>query len=167
MIRKAQAADIFAVMAIISASLPILRAAGNPQWDETYPAQADFAADIAAGNLYLWEAEGAVLGVICVNQEEPAEYGPLPWSLSGPATVVHRMAVSPASRGRGVGGALLDFADEAASASGTRYLKSDTYGLNQPMNRLLIRHGYRPVGTMRFKGKEGLFNCYEKALPPR
>lgn len=164
MIRRALETDLDSIMKIVEQTIAIMGTEGNPQWDETYPARGDFLADIREQTLYVVEEGGAILGMACINRQEPAEYGPIQWTAPGACTVVHRLAVLPEGRGKGVGRALLHYAERVAEENATLHLKSDTYGGNEKMNGLLIKLGYRLRGHMFFKGKEGQFNCYEKLL---
>ncbi len=164
MVRKANAADIGNIMAIIRETLVEMAAYGNNQWDETYPLEKDFLGDIQKGDLYVAEREGALVGFVCINQVEPAEYNGLPWGMRETALVVHRMAVNPVYRRNGIGKELMQFADELAVKNNIRYLKTDTYSINTKMNALFVKCGYRLVGEMSFLNKVKPFYCYERVL---
>lgn len=164
MIRKAAMADIEQIMEIVEQTIEIMNREGNSQWDENYPARVDFLEDIRESSLFVQETDGHVEGMVCVNCREPKEYAGVEWAENGPCTVTHRMAVSPESRGKGVGRALLTYAEKIARDNGTFYLKSDTYEINEKMNGMLQRLGYTLRGKMRFKGKPGDFHCYDKRL---
>ena len=53
-LRLATHTDIPAILKIVQAVLPLMKAAGNPQWDETYPLKSNFEEDLA--NTQLWVA---------------------------------------------------------------------------------------------------------------
>lgn len=162
MIRKATLADIDPIMDIIRETIREMHAYGNTQWNKDYPQQADFLGDIAAGHLYVSEQDCHLLGFVCINQVEPEEYKELPWSKKGKALVIHRMAVNPIYRKKGIGTALMQFAEELAVKENVPYLKTDTYSINEKMNALFIKCGYQFVGEMRFLSREKPFYCYEK-----
>lgn len=164
MVRKANAADIGNIMAIIRETLVEMATYGNNQWDETYPLEKDFLGDIQKGDLYVTEREGVLVGFVCINQVEPAEYNGLPWCMPETALVVHRMAVNPVYRRSGIGKELMQLADELARKNDIRYLKTDTYSINTKMNALFVKCGYRLVGEMSFLNKAMPFYCYEKVL---
>ena len=103
-------------------------------------------------------------GFICIDSREPEEYEPLPWQAEAPSLIIHRMAVSPDFRRAGIGKTLLDFAETTALAANARSLKTDTHTANPAMNALLRKCGYRPVGHIRFKGKDKPFICYDRNL---
>ena len=114
MLRLATMQDLTRIMAIVQATVREMHAYGNYQWDEVYPTEQDFAADITQGDLFVSEAEGQICGLICINQTEPAVYADAGWTLAEKALVLHRMAVDPAMRGRGTGSELLQQAETLA-----------------------------------------------------
>ena len=141
-----------------------MHAYGNYQWDEVYPTEQDFASDITQGDLFVSEAEGQICGLICINQTEPAVYADAGWTLAEKALVLHRMAVDPDMRGRGTGSELLQQAETLALSLGLRYLKTDTYALNEKAQQLFLKHGYHFCGEIQFRKMEHQFYCYEKVL---
>ena len=162
MMRKAVLEDIKGIMEILKDTILEMNADNNYQWDENYPQEKDFKKDIEKGDLFISEREGVLLGFVCVNKTEPIEYNGLNWTLVEEAMVVHRMAVNPSFRRKGVGTELMKFADELASKNNIRYLKTDTYSTNTKMNALFVKCGYKFIGEMSFLGKEKPFNCYDK-----
>lgn len=167
MIKKALVTDISEIMSIVKESIAIMNGDDNPQWDDEYPGKKDFMSDIVCGDLYVYIDGQSMAGIMCINLCEPSEYEDIQWKSGGDvALVIHRMAVSPHHRGKGVGSKLFMFAEEKARKNHIKYLKSDTYGTNLQMNSLLKKLGYLHVGYLNFKGKSGKFNCYEKILFP-
>jgi GNAT superfamily N-acetyltransferase len=167
MIRRATAADLDQIMEIISHAVREMQAENVDQWNDGYPALSDFRSDAERGELYVDESDqerGRLRGVVCINRDEPEEYGAADWSRNGPATVVHRLAVDPAFRNQGVARGLLRKAEELAAADGSGYVRSDTYSLNVRMNALFVREGYVRAGTIRFPGRKEVFVCYDKVV---
>ena len=74
------------------------------------------------------------------------------------------MAVDPDLRGRGTGSELLQQAETLALSLGLRYLKTDTYALNEKAQQLFLKHGYKFCGEIQFRKTEHQFYCYEKVL---
>ncbi|MDR3593118.1 MAG: GNAT family N-acetyltransferase [Negativicutes bacterium] len=162
--RKAVAGDLPGIMKVMLDTIKEMRDYNNTQWDETYPCESDFAADIEAGELYVAERGGKLAGFICINRIEPHEYAVVPWSRESAALVIHRMAVDSTYRGQGVGAELVGYAGALADHFRIDYLKTDTYSLNTNAQKLFEGCGYRQAGTMNFRGKEKPFICYEKSL---
>ncbi|WP_108849494.1 GNAT family N-acetyltransferase [Clostridium drakei] len=162
--RKAVMEDIKDIMEIIRGTIAEMRTYDNSQWDENYPQEKDFINDIQERELYVAEREGRLVGFVCINKIEPAEYDGLNWSLKEECMIVHRMAVGLNCRRIGIGIELMKFVDELALANNIRYLKTDTYSINTKMNALFKKCNYDLIGEMRFLGKEKPFYCYEKIL---
>lgn len=110
MLRLATMQDLTRIMAIVQATVMEMHAYGNYQWDEVYPTEQDFAADITQGDLFVSEAERQICGL------------------------------------------------------GLRYLKTDTYALNEKAQQLFLKHGYHFCGEIQFRKMEHQFYCYEKVL---
>ncbi len=167
MIRQADERDLDGIMDIIGHVVAEMRAEGIDQWSDAYPVRADFLSDIAAGSLWVDEAEtGArgLRGLVCVNREEPPEYRDGEWSRDAASLVIHRLAVHPDNRRRGVGRGLLLLAEDLARRSGLYYLHPDTYSMNGRMNALFAGMAYRRAGDIRFPGHRQVFRCYDKEL---
>lgn len=163
-IRPATEGDLPAILEIVAQSVPIMQAAGNPQWNGRYPNEEVFRKDIAENSLYLCEWDGEAAGMVCVNREQPKDYAAVNWSSPEPAAAVHRMAILPALRGNGIGEALLAHAVRVAAEGGCVVLRTDTHSTNAAMNGLLQKCGYRFSGPVRLSNKPGLYHCYEKAV---
>lgn len=161
-IRPARMEDLDAVWALVKRAVAGMNAQGNPQWGPDYPLPDDYEADIAAGTLFAAWLEGTLAGVACLSTDQAPEYAPLSWSTRGEALVIHRMAVDPPFQGRGIGGALFRRAWEETRRQGLEALRVDTYSLNGPMQRLILRHGFRRVGEVHFGKRPLPFPCFEK-----
>lgn len=164
MIRTATTPDLDRIMKVVLPSIAIMNQEGNTQWDHEYPLASDFLSDINAGDLFVFEQDQEIQGVICLNSIEPPEYNTANWQTSKTATVIHRMAIAPQSRQQGVGSALMAFAESIAEKNGTNYLKTDTYSVNSKMNNLFKKFGYQSVGEISFRNRPHRFICYEKSL---
>lgn len=164
MLKIAKLTDVDAIMEIISLTVDEMKSYNNTQWDENYPQAKDFEKDIEQGDLYLDIENDEVKGFICVNYIEPDEYKDLKWSSNEKCMVIHRMAVSPNFRNKGVGTKLMKCAEALAIENGVKYLKTDTYSINEKMNSLFKKFNYELIGEMSFLGKEKPFYCYEKML---
>lgn len=164
MIRIAEMKDLAPIMAIVEDVKSEMHAYGNYQWDETYPRTEDFEKDILDRSLYIYDEDGMLAGFLCMNTEEPMEYGDADWSMDKEALVLHRLAVNPAFRGQGVGRLLIQHADVICAESGLAYLKTDTNQLNAKAQQLLAKCGFTFAGDVGLAGHEGRFYCYEKKL---
>lgn len=164
-VRPAQLEDIPAVMALIRRVVPLMRATGNLQWDEHYPNPEVFARDVELKQLWVAEIDGAVAGVAAITQDQEPEYAQIGWDITEPAIVVHRIAVDPAFRGRGIAEAFMLQSEEVARSRRIAVLRVDTNTHNQATQKLFPKLGYTLSGELNLSFRPGLrFLGYEKRL---
>jgi len=166
-LRLATLADMPGIMEVTGRAVAILNAAGNFQWDTSYPNPEVFGEDIANGHLWLAEdAEtGRVLAFIAMTLTQPEEYQGVGWRLDEPSMVVHRLAVDPAVRGAGLARLLMVKSEEEARRQGLPRLRVDTGELNKPMQTLLAALEYKFAGNIHLKEcGEIVFQCWEKLV---
>ncbi len=149
--------DMPAILEIIRQTVEKMRTDLNGQWDEKYPLLSDFLPDLAAGTLYVYKADGKVVGTVTVNGEQPEEYGAINWKYDRAPMCIHRMAILPAFRGRGISKKLFDFAKSKSQG----YMRADTYSENILMSALYLKNGFTKVGEMSFQSREKPFVCFE------
>jgi ribosomal protein S18 acetylase RimI-like enzyme len=164
-IRLATHDDLPALMSLMRRVVPLMHAAGNLQWDETYPNEAVFQTDIDREQLWVADAVTSIAGVAAVTMDQEPDYAQVGWDINEPAIVVHRLAVDPAFRGVGVAAALMQRAEEVAAEHGIPVLRVDTNTQNEATQRLFPKLGYRLAGEISLQIRPGLrFFCYEKRL---
>jgi len=164
-IRLANHNDLPALMALMRRVVPAMLAAGNLQWDDSYPNEAVFQRDIDLGQLWVADAENSIAGVAAVTMDQEPDYEQVGWDINEPAIVVHRLAVDPAFRGAGVATALMQKAEEIATERRITVLRVDTNTRNQATQRLFPKLGYLLAGEISLQLRPGLrFFCYEKRL---
>lgn len=166
-IRRAALRDLEEIWSLVGRAVAHMNTLGNPQWGADYPTRAHYEADIARGELYLaLRFDGRVLGVACINTDQAEEYAPLPWTIPGPAMVIHRMAIDPAAQRQGIATALFRFAEELARGAGIATMHMDTYAQNSRMQALVRRMGYEPTGEVSFSrpNRPLTYPCFEKVL---
>jgi ribosomal protein S18 acetylase RimI-like enzyme len=164
-IRLATENDLPALMELLRRVVPLMRAAGNLQWDETYPNETVFQRDIDLGQLWVAEVDAGIAGVAAVTTDQEPDYAQVGWNIEEPAVVVHRLAVDPAFRGLGAAGALMQKAEEVAVERAIAVLRVDTNTQNEATQRLFPKLGYQLAGEISLAFRPGLrFLCYEKRL---
>ncbi len=165
LIRPALTADLPEMMLLVAAVVPLMNAAGNFQWDATYPNTSVLENDIALGQLWIAECEGEIAGFAAITTDQDEEYAQLGWDLSLPAIVTHRLAVHPRFQGRGVAKALLMQAESEAMRRHIPRLRIDTNSENAATRHLFPALGYRFAGEIGLNFRPGLrFFGYEKLL---
>lgn len=164
-IRKATLTDMPGIMQLINHVVPIMNAAGNFQWDSTYPNPAVFENDIQHNQLWLADVDGSIAGIAAVTTDQYAEYVNVGWDITEAAIVTHRLAVDPQYRGQGIAFALLNQAGQEAINRGIRILRIDTNSNNPAAQKLFPKLGYVYAGEIGLVFRPGLrFYCYEKRL---
>lgn len=152
-------------MALVRRVVPLMRAAGNLQWDEAYPNPEVFRRDVEQGQLWLAEIDGVLAGISAITHDQEPEYAQVGWDLAEAAIVVHRLAVDPGFRGQGVAFALMEQAERNARDEGVGVLRVDTNTQNEATGRLFPKLGYTLSGEIGLSFRPGLrFLCFEKRL---
>lgn len=67
--RRATAADLPALLALVGRVVPLMHASGNFQWSTDYPNTAVFSHDIECRQLWVAELDGAVAGVAALTTD--------------------------------------------------------------------------------------------------
>src|ERR1700727_1058676 len=166
-IRLATKDDLPSLIALVRRVVPLMRATGNMQWDNTYPNEAVLQRDIDLNQLWVAVVANNIAGVAAVTMDQDPDYTQVGWNIEEPAIVVHRLAVDPAFRGQGAAGALMQKAEEVAVERGITVLRVDTNTQNEATQRLFPKLGYSLAGEISLVYRPGLrFLCYEKRLLP-
>jgi ribosomal protein S18 acetylase RimI-like enzyme len=164
-IRLATEDDLPALMELLRRVVPLMRASGNLQWDDSYPNEAVFRRDIDLRQLWTAEVHRDIAGVAAVTMDQEPDYAQVGWDIKEPAIVVHRLAVDPSFRGPGAAGALMQKAEEIAIERAITVLRVDTNTQNEATQRLFPKLGYQLAGEISLAFRPGLrFLCYEKRL---
>jgi GNAT superfamily N-acetyltransferase len=154
-IRKAVSGDIDKIMDIYSSARLFMREQGNPdQWWDGYPPRELIEADISEGECRLVTDGDEILAVFYTAWGIDPTYVKMydgEWSTDEPYGVLHRVAVSPLARGRGVAGFIFS---EMLKKFGR--IRIDTHEKNIPMQKALEKAGFTRRGIIYIKDPEGL-----------
>ena len=152
-------------MELIARCIKVMRDSGSDQWDESYPNREVIAQDLERGTLYVCEEDGAVAGIIVLDENQAEEYGTIHWKQNqGPNLIMHRLAVHPEVQGKGLARRLIAFAEDYAAHSGYASIRLDSYTKNASALKLYNRLGYDRRGEVNFPGKMASFPVFEKVL---
>lgn len=164
-IRPATRSDLPDLMKLVKVVVPLMREAGNFQWDDTYPNETVFGQDIDKAQLWVADIDGQLAGVAALTEDQEPEYAQVGFDVSQRAMVTHRLAVDPAFRGQGVAAALLNQAEKLALERNVAFLRIDTNSENQVTQKLFPKLGYQLAGEITLGFRPGLrFLAYEKQL---
>ena len=171
-VRAARESDIDAVTAIYDAIHDAEESGGATiGWVRgVYPTRATAEAALAAGDLFVMEADGLVVAAARINQDQVPEYADAQWQYDATPNevmVLHTLVVDPACGGRGIGRSFVAFYEDYAREQGCRYLRMDTNERNARARALYAKLGYAEPDIVPcvFNGIEGVqLVCLEKAL---
>jgi ribosomal protein S18 acetylase RimI-like enzyme len=164
-IRLAIYEDLGALMALLQRVVPLMRSAGNLQWDENYPNETVLKRDIDLKQLWIAEIGPDIAGFAAVTMDQEPDYAQVGWDINEPAIVVHRIAVDPSFRGAGVASSLMQKAEHIAVERAVFVVRVDTNTQNVATQRLFPKLGYQLAGEISLQLRPGLrFFCYEKRL---
>ena len=146
MIRPAANADLPAIEDIYETARAYMRANGNPhQWsDYGYPEWELLLSDIAMGQLYVIEEEGAIRGVFAFILGDDPTYAVITdgrWLNDRPYGTIHRIAGD--GRTRGIFTRAFAFA-----LTKTDNVRVDTHHDNKTMQHVILKHGFTRCGVI-------------------
>jgi GNAT superfamily N-acetyltransferase len=128
------------------------------------------AADAAAGRLYGGEDDTAIVATFAVCDEPDDYFATVAWAEPhAPARYLHRLAVTPAVHGQGLGSWCLAQSEAIAAGQGARYLRLDSLQKDERAMRFYRRHGYSERGVVLVASDEPAqplipLACFERAL---
>ena len=160
LIRKAGASDLDAIARLYDELNDHLAANVNyPGWRKgSYPLRSDAEEGLADGTLYVAEIDGQLAGTVMYLRTQDPAYQTADWQLpfGVPVLTLHILAVHPDHQGRGVGRALMDYAETLARETGALAVRLDTHEGNAPACRLYEKCGYSMRGLVDL----GLYEKY-------
>lgn len=168
-IRKANEADIGALMPIFEEARRTIATLGIDQWQNGYPSEEVIREDVRLGQSYLVEEGGAICGTFALLENGEPTYDTIyggHW-LSGDGSrayvAIHRVAIAVCRRGSGIAGQILAFAAERAEELAFPSLRIDTHEGNVVMRRMLEKNGFSHCGTI-YLTDESKRVAYERLL---
>lgn len=138
--------DIKAIEAIYDHAIDYMVKNNNPdQWEKGYPGLPLIKTDIEAGEAYLYEQNGQILGVFYFSRGKiDPTYQTIfqgKWLNNEPYGVIHRIATS--KNKSGVAGFCVDYCYDQC-----QNIRIDTHKDNLPMRRFLAKKGFTQCGII-------------------
>ncbi len=162
--RPSNQADTDRIMELIQQAKDHLKRSGVDQWQKGYPDRASIQADTGSQTGYVMTDGGTVVGYLCVSFDGEEAYDHIDgaWKSIQDYAVVHRMAIDDACKGRGLAGAMMEFAETLCALRGIHSIKVDTDMDNHAMRHILEKNGYEYCGLIRFDNSDKI--AFEKLL---
>ena len=155
-IEPATLSDLPAIRAVYAAAREIQREQGATLWAE-FPPRLTIA-EIETGRLFRVMDGDALAGVFSVAYEDEAIWGERE---RGEHIYLHRIARAVAYPGRGIMGAVLEWAWAECRRLGRAGLRIDTWASNQALIDFYERKGFRFVGLRRIGTEPRLAPHYQ------
>lgn len=166
-VRKTKVSDLDAVMEIIELARGYFREQGIPQWQGPYPERKCIIEDIENDRSYVCEIDGGVVGVCAIVGGVEADYINIyegEWKNDREYICIHRVAVHPDAKGKGVAGAFVGEASRIALERGLYDVKCDTHEMNLNMRRMLQKNGFEYCGVIYLSSDGEPRVAYQKRL---
>ena len=162
-IKKSAIKDINSIMDIIKEAVIDMEAQGIFQWDSIYPSEEVIGKDISEENLYTYAEENIIKGFVVINKYQDKEYEAINWKYDTYKNlIIHRLCVNPKYKGRGIGTALIKYAEQFGKDNKYEAVRLDCFANNSDACNLYLKNGYEQRGVVSFR--KGQFWCMEKKL---
>ena len=171
-LRTAHAEDFPAVRAFYDQLIDeLIKRPHHPMWERGgHPADAYLSAAINAGELWLAESEGGIVGAMVVNSEANDGYKQVPWQIEATeeeVIIVHAFGVSCSHQGRGLGSAMMREIMQHARNAGKKALRLDLIDLNRPAEKIYLKLGFTRCAELNLYYEDvgwQLFHMFEYVL---
>lgn len=163
---KAKDSDIDKIMNIIGIAQDHFKSEGIDQWQNNYPNHKVIKEDIDNNNSYVLKEEEKIVGTTAIIFDGEKTYDTIYdgyWLSHGEYTVIHRMAVDFNYRGTGFSSIFLREIEKLSIDKEIYSVKVDTHRENIPMQKLLLKSGYKECGWIYLEDKSKRI-AYEKLL---
>ena len=166
-IRKATNEDIPQITELYELAKEAMAKAGIDQWQDGYPNAESARADIENGFGFVAEENGRIVSTACLAFGHEPTYDVIVqggWKSDAKFYgFLHRIAVAPETKGRGIAVSMFAQLERRARERGVSVIRGDTHRDNLPMQRVMEKSGlcYRGIIYLE-NGDERM--AYEKLL---
>ena len=119
-----------------------------------HPTVEGIRAYINEGSMYIYHERGVIVGAMAVTMYQSEDYHAIDWSqqvADDEVAVIHILAVSPDSQGKGIGSEMIREAIRLAQNNGMQAIRLDALASNTPAHKLYERLGFE------YRGKQHLY----------
>jgi GNAT superfamily N-acetyltransferase len=157
-VRRAHLADADTVAGLLDEATVWVNELGFSQWPLPFPRD-ELAGAIDRGEVYVVEAEdGEAVGTVTILLDDPVY-----WPDSPPdALYVHKFAVRRDRAGRGIGAAIVEWANAEAAEAGRDFLRLDCLGDNAGIRAYYEDLGFEHCGDLVLGGLN--MSLYERPV---
>ena len=119
-----------------------------------HPTEEGINAYINEGSMYLYRNNGKIVGAMAVTMYQGEDYHTIEWSqqvADDEVAVIHILAVSPDSQGKGIGSEMIRETIRIALSKGMQAIRLDALASNTPAHKIYERLGFE------YRGKQHLY----------
>ena len=119
-----------------------------------HPTEEGIRAYINEGSMYLYRNNGKIVGAMAVTMYQSEDYHAIDWSqqvVDDEVAVIHILAVSPDSQGKGIGSEMIQEAIRIALSKGMQAIRLDALASNTPAHKIYKRLGFE------YRGQQHLY----------
>ncbi|WP_432221317.1 GNAT family N-acetyltransferase [Flavobacterium sp. TMP13] len=164
--RKATLEDANIIWTILEQAINRRKQDGSEQWQDGYPNISVVKNDLQKESGYVLTDNDLIIGYASIVFNDEPAYSELKgtWLTTGHFAVLHRLALSEDSLGKGLAKKIMLYAEEVAAANNIFSIKVDTNFDNIPMLKIFEKLGYIYCGEVEFRGSKR--KAFEKILTP-
>ncbi len=151
-IRNSTQSDMVKVVGIYEAAKKSLKDNGVDQWQTIGPGEESLEEDIHAGISKVCECKGDILATAALYVGHEPTYDKIydgKWLTNTKKYgIIHRIAVKPDQKGKGLCEKFFDYLKEKCIRAGVKSLRCDTHKDNIPMQKVLLKYGFTYCGVI-------------------
>ena len=157
-VRRAQQEDAVTVAGLLDEATVWVNDLGFSQWPLPFPRD-QLAAAIGRGEVYVVESEdGEGVATVSMLSDDPEYWGDQPPD----AFYVHKLAVRRDQAGRGIGAAIVEWANAEAAEAGREFLRLDCLADNPGIRDYYEDLGFEHRGDLVLDGRT--MSLYERPV---
>jgi predicted N-acetyltransferase YhbS len=157
-VRRAHQEDAVTVAGLLDEATVWVNDLGFSQWPLPFPRD-QLAAAIDRGEVYVVESEdGEAVATVSMLLDDPMYWGVQPPD----ALYVHKLAVRRDQAGRGIGAAIVEWANAEAAEAGREFLRLDCLGDNAGIRDYYEDLGFEHRGDLVLDGRK--MSLYERPV---
>lgn len=167
-IQKAKIDQLDAIISLYRACGKEMLSKGFDNWGDFYPTIAIVETDIQEEQLFCLLEGNLLVGVIGLDENQPAPFATVRWQYPSSKTlVVHRLAIAVDQQRKGYAQHLMKFTEEYAKKHQYEAIRLDAYSINKKLLKFYEQLGYQSAKEAIYLGAkwEHPFICFEKAIP--
>lgn len=156
-LRHAIQKDLPSIMVIIHEAQALLKSDGSPQWQDGYPTEEIFQADIRKNECFALIVGDQVAGIATLAHDPQMNYQNISdghWNVTDqPYATIHRIALDVNFRGMHLGSYFMSNLISIGVEQGMQNFRIDTHAMNKRMQGLIKSSGFHYCGIID-KGDE-------------